>query len=209
MRSREFCRRSRNGQDAMNSASARAYEAHARAFLEKRDRSTIGVGVIQQWAASLPARCEVLEIACGGGIPVTRALAGAGLRLWAVDSSPTLVAEFQGRFPEVPVDCADALESDYFGRQFGAVVAIGLLFLLSEAEQVRLIQRVAEVLLPRGQFLFTAPVEVGRWADLNTGHDCRSLGRERYEGILREARFRLLRTEVDEGQNHYYEVEWV
>ena len=191
----------------MDSSSARAYEAHARAFLEKRDRSTIGVGLVERWAGSLPAGCEVLEIACGGGIPVTRALAGAGLRLWAVDSSPTLVAEFQGRFPEVPVDCADALASDYFGRRFGAVVAIGLLFLLSEAEQVRLIQRVAEVLLPGGRFLFTAPVEIGSWADLNTGHECRSLGRERYESILREARFRLLRTDLDEGQNNYYEVE--
>ena len=193
----------------MDSASARAYEAHARAFLEKRDRSTIGVGLVEQWAGSLPTGCEVLEIACGGRIPVTRALAGAGLRLWAVDSSPTLVAEFKGRFPEVPVNCADALASDYFGRQFGAVVAIGLLFLLSEAEQVRLIQRVAEVLLPGGRFLFTAPVEVGSWADLNTGHECRSLGRERYEGILQEAQFRLLRTDVDEGRNNYYEVERV
>ena len=38
------------------------------------------------------------------------------------------MAEFKGRFPEIPVDCADALASDYFGQQFGAVIAIGLLF---------------------------------------------------------------------------------
>lgn len=82
------------GHKEMDSASARAYENHAQKFLDQRDRSTIGVGVVQQWAKSLPGGSEVLEIAWVGGIPVTRTLAAAGLRRWAVDSSPTLVAEF-------------------------------------------------------------------------------------------------------------------
>jgi len=64
----------------MNSESARAYEAHARQFLEKRDRSTIGVGVVQRWAESLPGGSEVLEIACGGGVPVSRVLVTARSR---------------------------------------------------------------------------------------------------------------------------------
>ena len=36
----------------------------------------------------------VLEIGCGGGLPISRVLADAGLDRWAVDSSPTLVSEF-------------------------------------------------------------------------------------------------------------------
>ena len=90
----------------MVSDSARAYEIYARQFLNVRDRSTIGIGVIEQWAHSLPAGSDVLEIACGGGIPVTRILTVAGLKLWAVDSSPTLVSEFKVRFPDIPVECA-------------------------------------------------------------------------------------------------------
>lgn len=187
--------------------SSRAYENHAQKFLTVRDRSTVGISVIEQWAHSLPAGSDVLEIACGGGIPVTRTLAIAGLKLWAVDSSPTLISEFKVRFPDVPVECAHALESDYFGRKFSAVIAIGLIFLLSEDEQVRLIHRVSELLSSGGRFLFTAPVEIGTWSDVNTGHECRSLGRERYESILREAQFRLLDNHVDEGDNHYHEVE--
>lgn len=193
----------------MVSDSARAYENHARKFLNVRDRSTIGIGVIEQWAHSLPAGSDVLEIACGGGIPVTRTLAVAGLKLWAVDSSPTLVSEFKVRFPDIPVECAHALESDYFGRKFSAVISIGLIFLLSEEDQVVLIRRVSELLSLGGRFLFTAPVEIGIWADMNTGHKCRSLGRERYESILREAQFHVLETYVDEGRNNYYEVERV
>ncbi len=193
----------------MDSDSVRAYENHARKFLTVRDRSSIGIGVIEQWAHSLPIGSDVLEIACGGGVPVTRTLAVAGLKLWALDSSPTLVSEFKARFPDIPVECAHALESDYFRRKFSAVISIGLIFLLSEDEQVVLIRRVSELLSPGGRFLFTAPVESGIWADMNTGHECRSLGRERYESILREAQFRVLDTYVDEGRNHYYEVERV
>ncbi len=146
-----------------------AYENHARKFLNVRDRSTIGIRVIEQWAHSLPASSDVLEIACGGGIPVTRTLAVAGLKLWAVDSSPTLVSELKVRFPDIPVECANALESNYFGRAFSAVISIGLIFLLCEDDQVMLIHRVSKLLLPGGRFLFTAPIEIGTWADTNTG----------------------------------------
>ena len=194
---------------AMDSDSARAYENHARKFLNIRDHSTIGIGVVERWAHSLPAGSDVLEIACGGGIPVTHTLTIAGLKLWAVDSSPTLVSEFKVRFPAIPVACAHAIESDYFGRKFSAVISIGLIFLLSEDEQIRLIHRVSELLVPGGRFLFTAPIEIGIWADMNTGHECRSLGREQYERILSEAHFHLLATCVDEGQNNYYSVERV
>ncbi|MGD1854947.1 MAG: class I SAM-dependent methyltransferase [Leptolyngbyaceae cyanobacterium] len=193
----------------MVSDSVSAYENHARKFLNVRDRSTIGIDVIEQWAHSLSAGSDVLEIACGGGIPVTRTLAAAGLNLWAIDSSPTLISEFKIRFPDIPVDCAHALESDYFGQKFSAVISIGLIFLLSKDDQVMLIRRVSELLSPGGHFLFTAPVEIGIWADMNTGHECRSLGRERYESILRAAQFRILDTYVDEGQNNYYAVERV
>ncbi len=191
----------------MVSDSAQAYEKHAQQFLNVRDRSTIGIGVIEQWAHSLPAGSDVLELACGGGIPVTRTLADTGLKLCALDSSPTLVSEFKVRFPDIPVECAHVLESDYFGRTFRAAISIGLIFLLSEDDQSILIHRVSELLLPGGRFLFTAPVEIGSWDDMNTGHKCHSLGQEQYTSLLQAAQFRVLGTYVDEGRNNYYDVE--
>ena len=109
-------RRLRETLDAMTGDSVSAYEKHAREFLNARDRSTIGAGVVERWARSLSPCIEVLEIGCGGGLPVTRVLADAGLKLWAVDSSPTLLSEFRTRFPNIPVECAQALESTYFRR---------------------------------------------------------------------------------------------
>ena len=186
--------------------SADAYDQHAAAFLRLRDRSTIGAEVVGAWAQSLTRGTEVIEIACGGGLPVTRVLADAGLRIWAIDASPTLLETFRGRFPDIPVQCARAQHSDFFDRKFAAAISIGLVFLLSAAEQQGLIHRVAEALLPGGRFLFTAPVEVGTWTDTVTGHACHSLGRDAYQRVFREAGLLPLGTRVDEGRNNYYEV---
>ena len=187
--------------------SASAYEAHAQAFMHGRDASLIGSQVVEQWARALPQGAEVLELACGGGYPITRVLHAAGLKLWAVDSSPTLLAEFECRFPSVQIQCARVQDSDFFGRTYDAVIAEGLLFLLPEPEQLALIERVAKVLVPGGRFLFTAPIEIGRWTDLNTGMACQSMGRVRYEACLIAAGFRVLGAVVDKGGNNHYEAE--
>lgn len=188
-------------------SSASAYETHALEFLEARDESLVGADLVSRWAKSLPPATEVIEIACGGGYPVSRALVEAGLRLWAIDASPTLLERFRSRFPDVPTQCALALESDYFGRKFGAAVSIGLVFLLEESEQVALLHRVAEILLPGGRLLFTAPVQTVTWQDLTTGHPSHSLGEQRYVQVLQSAGFRVIGTHVDRGENNYYEAQ--
>jgi cyclopropane fatty-acyl-phospholipid synthase-like methyltransferase len=186
---------------------AAGYEANARGFIRGRDRSPIGVRVVEQWARTFSKGATIIEMACGGGYPITTALDAAGLQVWAVDASPTLVAEFQTRFPKIPVRCERVQKSSFFGRKFEGAIAIGLLFLLPESDQAALIARVSRILVPRGRFLFTAPLEVGTWADTNTGLECRSLGQERYEELLTQSDLRVVATHVDEGANNHYEVE--
>jgi SAM-dependent methyltransferase len=183
------------------------YEDHALAFLDVRDRSPTGHDVVERWAQSLKPHAEVIEIGCGGGHPVTRALVKAGLSLWAIDASPTLLAKFKVRFPAIPVKCEQAECSDYFRRHYDAAIAVGLLFLLSESSQIAVIKRVSEILRPGGRFLFTAPIEVGTWKDAITNLESRSLGSARYEEILVNSGFRMIATCDDEGANNYYEAE--
>ena len=64
-----------------------------------------------------------------------------------------------------------------------------------------------EKMNPGGHFLFTAPVETGSWADMNTGHLCRSLGREVYQHAMNEAGLRIVGEYEDSGRNHYYATE--
>jgi hypothetical protein len=52
-------------------------------------------------------------------------------------------------------------DSDFFAQKYHAAVAIGLLFLLSDADQEALTMRVAQALLPNGRFLFMAPIQAG------------------------------------------------
>lgn len=193
----------------MSADSTSVYEKHAESYLLKRDTSTVGVKVTDRWARSLRPGADVIEIACGGGFPVTTTLVEAGLTLWAIDSSPTLIAAFKQRFPTIPTQCATVLESDYFQRKYDAAIAIGLIFLLCENDQHKTLERVSEILNPGGSFLFTAPIEVGTWVDVNTGHTCRSLGREVYENALQQSGFRLVGRYEDIGKNNYYEAEKV
>ncbi len=184
-----------------------AYEAHARAFLDVRDRSDIGVSVVERWAQSLPPGTETLDVACGGGLPVTKALVDAGLKVWATDASPTMIREFHERFPDLPAACERIQDGACFNRRFGALIAVGLVFLLDEADQRGFIARASALLEAGGRFLFSAPVEAGTWADLTTGIESLSLGREVYEALLDQAGFRLVECYTDEGNGNYYALE--
>lgn len=185
----------------------RFYEMQALQYLDDRDRSRVGVEVVEQWARSLPFGTPIVEIACGGGYPITQVLVDSGLAVWAIDTSPTLLRQFRLRFPTIPTQCASALESNYFGRTFEAVISIGLLSFLREDAQLALLHRVSEILEPQGRLLFTAPVETGTWQDVATGLECWSLGRIAYTRALQHLGFRVVRTHVDEGENNYYEAE--
>ena len=63
------------------------------------------------------------------------------------------------------------------------------------------------MLVPGGRFLVTAPTEVGVWRGLNTGSECGSPGRTRYEEILEQSGVRLLAMYEDGGENNHYEAE--
>jgi len=185
------------------------YEAVAAAFIagrgtRRRRGDAIGARTVRAWADALPSGATVLDLGCGPGEPMTRVLRDAGLTVYGVDASQTMVAAFRERFPEFPIECNTVEASDFFGRQFDAVIAWGLMFLLEPESQSRVIAKVAKSLVPGGRFLFTSPPQPISWLDAMTDKASRSLGRETYERLLRQAGLRLLGEDEDEGSNHYY-----
>jgi SAM-dependent methyltransferase len=180
------------------------YDRIAVEFAASRNPA-IGATTVRAWASSLAPASTVLDLGCGTGIPITRALIAAGLSPYGVDASPSMVAAFRQNLPGVPVVCEPAESSTFFDRRFHAIVAWGLLFLLPPESQGDLIRRAAVALEPGGSLLFTAPEPAGAWTDVLTGGPSVSLGAEAYRRHLAAAGLTVVAEYQDEGDNHYYE----
>jgi 2-polyprenyl-3-methyl-5-hydroxy-6-metoxy-1,4-benzoquinol methylase len=184
------------------------YESIAATFMKYRGQSVSGIGtsVIRQWAGALPPGAAVLDLGCGTGLPVSNVLVEEKLTVYGIDASPTLVAAFRQNFPGTPVACEAAEESAFFNRQFDAVIAVGLLFLLPAHVQETIIQKVGCALCPGGKFLFTSPSVKTDWVDVLTGQSSTSPGATTYQAWLSAAGLTLREEFEDEGNNHYYDA---
>jgi 2-polyprenyl-3-methyl-5-hydroxy-6-metoxy-1,4-benzoquinol methylase len=179
------------------------YDAIAHSFAQARSPS-IGPTIVREWARGLEPRATILDIVCGNGVPISETLLQEGFDIYGVDASESLVQELRNRFPALAVECNAVENSHFFHRSFDAVVAWGLMFLLSPDTQRKMIGRVARVLNPGGHFLFTAPRESCSWRDGMTGLESFSLGHQAYEMALQENGLSLVGNMVDEGENYYY-----
>jgi SAM-dependent methyltransferase len=128
------------------------------------------------------------------------------LEVYGVDAAPSFVEAFRHNLPNTPVICEAVQESRFFDRTFDGVLAWGLMFLLSPEDQRRLIQRIAEILVPGGRLLFTSVAKPAVWNDAMTGLESRSLGAEEYRRQLSAVGLSLIGEYEDEGQNHYFDV---
>ena len=187
------------------------YEGVAAEFLSRRGNAAtrsrgVGVKSVRAWARTLPHGAAIIDLGCGPGFPITDVLVTEGLNVYAVDASPSFVEAFRRNLPGIPVACEAVQNSRLFDRQFDGVLAWGLMFLLPVEEQRRLIQRVAEILVPRGRLLFTSPVERVVWNDAMTGCESRSLGAAAYRQQLEDAGLVSVREYEDEGENHYFDA---
>lgn len=170
-------------------------------------RSGVGANLVRSWARrNLRPGARIVDVGCGSGVPITQALVDEGFHVSGIDAAPTLVAAFRRRFPGLPAACEAAQDSGMFGGGFDAAVSVGLLFLLSDADQRQVIEHVAMAIGPGGRFLFSAPREKCEWHDMLTGQLSRSLGEDGYRLLLDAAGFDLLECCADEGGNTYYDA---
>jgi len=182
------------------------YEAVATELIAVRQQSRIGLARIHVWGRSLPQGASILDLGCGFGVPISQALINDGFVIYGVDASSSLITEFRRRFPDVNVACEAVEDSRFFDRTFDGVIAVGLLFLMSEDSQRDLIRRVGFALNSGGRFLFTAPAQSCTWTDILTGRESLSLGADAYKAIIADAGLTLVGEHSDEGDNHYYDA---
>ena len=185
------------------------YEGVAAEFLAGRGRApstAIGTSRVRDWARTLPRGAAVLDVGCGSGLPITKVLIDEGLNVSAIDAAPSLVEAFRNNFPHVPVACESAVDSLFFERTFEGVISWGLMFLLQPHEQRRLIQRIADILVPGGRLLFTSEADPLTWNDAMTGLESRSLGGAEYRALLSSVGLSVISEYEDEGQNYYFDA---
>lgn len=170
-------------------------------------RSQVGARLVAEWAKThLPASAAILDIGCGSGVPISKVLVDNGFSVWGVDASPSMISAYRRNLPDMPAVCEAVQDSPFFNRTFIGVVSIGLVFLLDEGDQRKVLTKVANVLEPGGRFLFSAPREVCRWNDRLTGGPSISLGLDAYAAHLSNEGLQLGDCRTDEGGNNYYEA---
>jgi SAM-dependent methyltransferase len=110
-----------------------------------------------EWIAELqdrlPARASVLDLGCGCGVPVARALADAGHEVTGVDLSPVQIARARRLVSRATFSVADLTEIDFPSGTFDAVVCLYSIIHVPLAEHAPLLGRVATWLRPGGWML--------------------------------------------------------
>jgi len=184
--------------------SSHGWESIADEFIAVRNNN-IGLAIVQEWATSLVQGASVLDIGCGFGGAYSKILISAGFNVYGIDASQTLINEFRKRFPETPVKCEAVESSHFFNKKFEGVIMIGLMFILSEQAQLKVLHKVGKSLHSGGRFLFTSPYQVCAWEDNFTKQISQSLGKETYVKELSKQGLSLVAEYTDEGKNHYFD----
>jgi ubiquinone/menaquinone biosynthesis C-methylase UbiE len=110
---------------------------------------------IDELVARLAPGSRVLDVGCGSGVPVARALSAAGHHVTGVDLSEVQIARARELVPEAEFVNADAMSLDFAPGSFDAVVSLYALIHLPLDEQPQLLTRIATWLRPGGCFLCT------------------------------------------------------
>ena len=185
----------------------REYDLIADWYTSERVDQT-GVPEATTLASSIPRGSLVLDIGCGNGIPITRALLRAGHRVTGLDSSAAMLRHFKQNCHEAFAVRGTVQSCPFPDGRFDAVVAWGVMFHLNPEDAIQAIASVSRILRRGAPFLFTSGDEDGfkaKEGNMN-GVTFRyySYSVSNYRRILGDHGFKLLDVHADSGNNTYY-----
>lgn len=166
------------------------YEAHARAYDQQRTKVFFEKDWLDRFIAYLPAGGEVLDIGCGGGVPIAHYLLSQGFNLTGIDSSPTMIAISGSRFPDASWMVMD-MRTLSLSQTFDGIIGWDSFFHLNPDEQRSTLDLFCRHLNPDGALLLTIGDEAGEVLGVVNGQRVyhSSLEPNEYQQILLAAGF--------------------
>jgi len=185
----------------------REYDLIADWYASERLDQT-GVPEAATLASSIPRGSLVLDIGCGNGMPITRALLNEGHRVIGLDSSSTMLARFRRNCPEALAVRGTVQSCPFADGVFDAAVAWGVMFHLNPEDAIRAIANVSRTLQRGAPFLFTS----GDIDDFDASESKMngvtfryfSYSVDSYRRILGDHSLTLVDVHADSGNNTYY-----
>jgi SAM-dependent methyltransferase len=136
------------------------YERQGLAWAGLRSQALVERAWLDRFMSLLPAGGAVLDIGCGSGLPIGRALMACGFALTGVDGAATMLALFRRNLPGAAAHRMDMRMLDLPGR-FAGLLAWDSLFHLSPVDQRGMFARFRALALPGAALMFTSGSEEG------------------------------------------------
>lgn len=116
--------------------------------------------LVSELFASLPQGAKVLDVGCGTGEHLNRAL-NSGLQAFGVEPAPSMLDVARRNVPQSEIKQGVATELPYADAQFDLVVMVEVLRYLDRPDTEKALGEARRVLKPGGQLFVTL---VNRWA---------------------------------------------
>jgi SAM-dependent methyltransferase len=131
------------------------YERHATAWDTDRQNGAWNDKLWHDRFIDRLTGAKILDLGCGSGRPVAQHMAGQGLHVTGVDSSPTMISLCRRRLPDHEWIIADMRELS-LGRRFDGILAWDSFFHLDHDDQRRMFAVFAAHASDRAVLMFNA-----------------------------------------------------
>lgn len=154
---------------------------------------------LDRFLALIPAGGRILDVGCGGGIPVARYFLDHGHPVSGIDTSPPLIDLCRSRFPASQWRVADMRTLD-LDCAFDGLIAWDSFFHLTCGDQRRMFRIFRRHANPGAALIFTSGPDhgeaIGTFLEQPLYHA--SLSREAYRLLLEEQGFRVVQQVVED-----------
>ena len=149
--------------------------------------------------ALLPPSPAILDLGCGSGEPLARYLIAKACAVTGIDTSPTLIAMAQQRFPRHAWHVAD-MRNLTLDRLFNGIMAWDSFFHLTPEDQRLIFPLFRRHAAPRAALLFTSGpahgIAMGAWHGQPLYHA--SLAPGEYSALLEQNGFRTIARAIED-----------